>query len=193
MGARVIVTRPQDIWFDEISFTNARLGEIDEINVFNRFDGFGDPNYRHLLVRKELPGSLAASADFTSHDGARTLRGAFTWEPAIATVHLEGYRRIRGSPDGGLSVSAERRLTDRFRATIGYTTIDPRYGNLNSDRFFSGQRVYVMTAWAVAPWLGVTTFYTKAFGNDFPVALDHRFDVVATYNVLDTLRRTGRF
>jgi hypothetical protein len=50
-----------------------------------------------------------------------------------------------------------------------------------------------MTAWAVAPWLNVTTFYTKAFGNDFPVALDHRFDVVASYNALDTLRRTGLF
>ena len=49
-----------------------------------------------------------------------------------------------------------------------------------------------MTAWAVAPWLNITTFYTKAFENDFLVPIDHRFDVVATYNVLDTLRRTGR-
>jgi hypothetical protein len=193
VGERVSLTRPDDVWFDEVTFTNAHLGDLSETDAFGRFDEFDDPNYQHLLLRKVLSAEVAASADFTADSGAGWLRGAVAWTPSFAAFRLEAYRRFREAEDGGLSVSAERRLTRSFRATLGYATIDQFYGGLNSDRFFEGQRVFVMTAWTVAPWFSVTTFYTKAFGNDFLVPLDHRFDIVATYNVLDTLRRTGRF
>jgi hypothetical protein len=193
MGLRLALTRPDKLWFDDVSLTNAHVGDTDETNAFGRFDGFEDLNYWHVLLQKRLSKLVAMSADFTEEAGARTIRGAVSWTPSFGSFRLETYRRIRENEDGGLSASAERHLTSTFRATFGYTNIDEFYGELNSDRFFSGQRIFVMTAWAVAPWLNVTTYYTKAFGNDFFVPLDHRFDIAATYNVLDTMRRTGRF
>ncbi len=193
VGERVQIMRPEDIWFDQVSLTSARLGDFSQPNAFGRFDGFDDPNYYQGLLQKRLTKQITWSTDFTAAAGERTMRAGVAWTPSFGTFRLEAYERWREQPAGGLSLSGERQLARNFRAGLGYATIDQHYPALNSDRFLQGQRVYVMTAWAVAPWLNVTTFYTKAFKNDFLVPIDHRFDVVATYNALDTLRRTGRF
>jgi hypothetical protein len=192
VGERVQVTRPADVWLDEIAFTNAALAHTTRPSVAHRWDGFSDPNYRQFLVRKRM-GRVAASSDFTTLEGARTIRAAVTVALAPASIRLETYRRMRVLPAGGFAVTVERPLTDWLRASGGYASVDPDYGGLNADRFDRGRRVFVTTAVTFTPWLNLSLFATRAVANDVPLANRTRFDAVLTYNLLDSLRRTGIF
>src|SRR3954470_21339905 len=55
MGERISVRRPKELFFDEISFTNAYLDpDPRRIGVSHRFRYFDEPNYRHFLVDKKF-------------------------------------------------------------------------------------------------------------------------------------------
>jgi hypothetical protein len=192
MGERVQVTRPKQLWFDEIAFTNAQLAYVTTPGVEHRWDGFGDPNYRQFLVRKKI-GDVGASADFTTVDGARTSRAALAVAFAPVSVRLEGYRRVRVAPAGGFAITLERPLTEWLRASGGYATIDRNYGSLNGDRFERGRRIFATTTITFTRWLNLSLFATRAVAIDFPLPIRTRFDAVLTYNLLDSLRRTGVF
>lgn len=192
VGERVQVMRPADVWLDEISFTNAQLGYLAQPSVTHRWDGFSHPNYRHLLVRKRF-GDIAASADFTAVAGARTVRAAVAVAFAPASVRVEAYRRVRLEPAGGFAVTVDRPITDWLRASGGYATIDLAYGGLNGDRFDRGRRAFATTTITFTRWLNLALFATRAFESDVVLPNRTRFDAVLTYNLLDSLRRTGVF
>ena len=191
MGERLLLQRPDDLWFDEIGFTVARLDDLTRPNVTDRWDGMGDPNYGQFLVRKAF-GEVGASTDLTVVEGARILRAAVSLEAGPFTAQLEGYRRFRVDPDGGFAATLERPVGP---ATLsgGYATIDPAYGPLNGDRFDIGRRVFASADVDFTPWLNLNVFVTRAIANDFPVSIGTRFDVVLTYDLLHALRRTGVF
>ena len=116
VGERVQIMRPEDIWFDQVSLTSARLGDFSQPNAFGRFDGFDDPNYYQGLLQKRLTKQITWSTDFTAADGERTMRAGVAWTPSFGTFRLEGYERWREQPAGGLSLSGERQLARNFRA-----------------------------------------------------------------------------
>jgi hypothetical protein len=90
-------------------------------------------------------------------------------------------------------VTLERPLTKWLRASGGYASVDLAYGGLNADRFDRGRRVFATTTLTFTPWLNVSLFATRAFASDVVLSNRTRFDAVLTYNLLDTLRRTGVF
>lgn len=192
MGERIQVTRPDDLWLDEIAFTVARLDDLNRPSVTHRWDGMGDPNYGQLLVRKAF-GPVRASTDLTVVEGARTLRAAVSIPLEPVGLQLEGYRRFRDTPAGGFAVSIERAIGRTLTVGGGYATIDPDYGHVNGDRFDIGRRVFTSAALDVTPWLALDLFVTRAIANDFPVAIGTRFDAVLTFDLLPSLRRTGVF
>jgi hypothetical protein len=192
MGERIAVTRPDDLWLDEIAVTIARLDDLTQPNVTDRWDHLGDPNYGQLLVRKDF-GRLGASTDFTVVEGARTLRAAVSMELAPFTARLEGYRRFRVDPDGGFALTLERAVGSAATISGGYATIDPAYGSVNGDRFDIGRRLFASTNLTFTEWLDLDLFVTRAVANDFPVSIGTRFDAVLTYDLLHSLRRTGIF
>jgi hypothetical protein len=144
------------------------------------------------LVRKQF-GRVAASADFTSLRGARTVRGAAAVTVPPGTVRLEAYRRMRELPAGGFAVTLERPLTTWLRASGGYASVDLDYGGLNADRFDRGRRLFGTTTLTFTRWLNLSLFATRAFASDVVLSNRTRFDAVLSYNLLDTLRRTGVF
>jgi hypothetical protein len=192
VGERVQVTRPADLWLDEIAFTNAELSHVGQPSITHRWHGFSHPNYRHLLVRKRV-GRVAASADVTSLEGSRTLRAAAAATFPAGTLRVEGYRRMRALPAGGFAVTLERPVTTWLRAAGGYASVDLGYGGLNADRFDRGRRVFATTTVTFTPWLNVGLFATRAFASDVVLSNRTRFDAVLTYNLLHSLRRTGIF
>ena len=73
----------------------------------------------------------------------------------------------------------------------GYAHIDRHNPTLNADREMRGQRAFVEARYAVTPELTLSTFFTRAFHNDFPIPNRTRFDFVVSYNVLKALQRNG--
>ena len=51
----------------------------------------------------------------------------------------------------------------------GYATVD-RAAVLNGDRFLRGRRGFVEGRYALTPEITLSTFFTRAFHNDFAVA-----------------------
>ena len=80
-----------------------------------------------------------------------------------------------------------------MRLQGGYISIDQFYDGLNADRIQTGRRFF---ANATIPIYGpptATIFGTAALHSPYPITLKRRFDVVISYDVLSSLRRTGIF
>jgi len=76
-GQRVTVKRPKQLWFDEISATQAYLGDPKLPSVWDRLHRLNESNYYQLLVGKKVGMRLGVSADYTSADDVSTWRTAF--------------------------------------------------------------------------------------------------------------------
>jgi hypothetical protein len=102
---------------------------------------------------------------------------------------VEVYERVETNPEAGIAAYGEKGLLKK-RLTLGggYAQIDPFYGGLNGDRFNIGQRVFFTSNYRITPELTFTTFYTRAFKNDFPVSNKTRFEIFFTYNLLKYLK-----
>ena len=74
---------------------------------------------------------------------------------------------------------------------IGDTQIDPRYGNLNADRFLTGKRIFLMSSLQICPELSFAPYLTRGVANHTPVAQRVRLDFVLNYNLLRGLQRAG--
>lgn len=77
-----------------------------------------------------------------------------------------------------------------FSINGGYATVD-RGAALNADRFQRGRRGFIEGRYALTPEITLSTFFTRAFHNDFAVPNRTRLDVTITYNVLRALQRGG--
>jgi hypothetical protein len=76
---------------------------------------------------------------------------------------------------------------------LGYVQIDREYGGLNGDRYNLGRRFYFSGSYKLTDEFTVSTFYTRAFANDFQVGNRTRFEVLLNYNLLSTLQKAKIF
>lgn len=198
MGERISVRRPKDLYFDEISLTNAYLN-VDPalIGVSHRFRYFDEPNYRHFLVDKKFGKRAGASTDFTTDRGARTWRqGVNIKTPELRyvdTVIFEDYERVHPDTEYGFALSLDKAVTRKLSFNGGYASIDPRFGGLNSDRFNIGHRVFLTTTYLVSPRVTASYYITTAVGTNGTLPLRTMSNLVLGYNLLPDLRRTGLF
>jgi hypothetical protein len=193
MGERVIVHRPDRVFFDEIVVTHAFLGDVSRVNVFDRLDRIDEVNYRQAGVLKTIGTHASTSIDYTVHAHLRTLRaGLYVRTPAlraIDAIRVDGYRRFTGEDAGGFATLVEKAVAPRVTIGGGFATIDRGYGGLNSDRYNIGKRMLVNASVALSDALTLGSYFTRAIDNDYPVANHKRFDVALTYNLLKTLQR----
>jgi hypothetical protein len=198
MGERISVRRPKDLYFDEISLTNANLNpDPARIGVSHRFRDFDQPNYRQFLVDKKFGKRARASTDFTADRGARIWRQSLNIKTPelhyVDTVIFENYERVHPDTEYGFALSIDKAVTRKLSFNGGYASIDSRFGGLNSDRFNSGNRVFLTTTYVVSPRVTASYYITTAVGRNPTLPLRTMSNLVVGYNVLADLRRTGLF
>jgi hypothetical protein len=197
VGERITVTRPKQLFFDEVSVSYAYLGDLTRPDLTSRLHRLNESNYHQFLVRKKIGKRASISADYTFQAGAETLRQAVkiaTPEARlIDSFRFENYQRMDVKPDYGFAVTGEKTLYQRFQLAGGYARIDANYGGLNADRFNRGKRLYLTGTYTISPEFSVSAFVTRAIENQFAVANRHRFDLVFSYNLLKSLQRRGAF
>lgn len=198
MGERISLRRPKDLYFDEISFTNAYLNPDPAlIGVSHRWRYIDEPNYRHFLVDKKFGRRAGVSTDFTTDRGVRTWREAVNLKTPglkyIDTLIFENYERVHPDKEYGFALSLEKAVTRKLSFNGGYATVDPKYGGLNSDRFNFGNRVFLTTTYLVSPQLTASYYITTAVGHNATLPLRTMSNLVVGYNALPDLRRTGLF
>ncbi len=194
-GERLSLRRPADLFFDEISLTNAYLTAApDTVGVSSRWRYLDDVNYRQVLLDKKLGKRGGVSTDFTSAAGVSTWREAINVKTpelrVVDSIVFENYQRTNAHRDYGFALSLERAVSRRLGFVGGYASIDPNYGGLNADRFHIGNRLFLTTTCTLSPRFAVSYFITRAVGNS--VALPQRtlMNVIFSYNLLRDLRRT---
>jgi hypothetical protein len=188
MGERAILKRPDWLFFDELSVTAGFIGDLEQPNVFDRFDGLAEHNYTQVLVGKRLGGRLTVSADWTSLFGISTIRNAARLQVPEARmvdgVRFEHYARLEGEEAYGFAVTLEKRLNRGIVLSGGYSDVDRFYGPLLGDRYGPGHKLFTTTRFTLTPHWGAQVFYGHAIDNDFPVSSAQRFDIVLTFSAL---------
>jgi hypothetical protein len=197
-GLRGSITRPDTLFFDEISATQGYLLPEAPPTVFDRGSHFQRANYWQALVAKRFYEGTSASFDYTRALKRDIVRAAFTIDAGstrvLNTVRLEAYHRLAAEGEKaatGFALYAERSIAKRASAGAGWADIDERYGGLNADRFNIGRRLFLTAALTLAPELTMQAFYTWAPSPDFRIANRTRFDLVVNYNLLRALERRG--
>ena len=201
MGERVSIRRPRNVFFDEISVTNAYfVGGFGPANipVSKRFRHIDESNYQQYLVDKKIGSRVAASADFTVETGRRTVRQAVTLKvPELKVadgIIYEQYQRTNTDRAQGFALSLSKQLTKRLSLNqFGYARIDSKYGSLNADRFNIGNRAFVMATYVLSPEFTASFFITTAVGHNGTLPQRTLINAVITYNVIPALKRTGIF
>jgi len=191
-GERVTVRAPKKIYFDEVSATNAYLGDLTRPNVFGRLHRLNEANYHQLLLRKQVTRAAGVSADYTFADGTDTIREAVRIRPNdffLDTILFDAYQRV-STPDGcGFNIFGEKVVNERVTVNGGFARIDDLL-RLNGDRFPPGKRLYTSLLVKLRPDLTLSPVLIGGIG-DLPTPTSHRmrFEFVLNWNVLETLRR----
>ena len=191
-GERVTLRKVKALYFDEISATNAYVGDINNPNVFPRLKHLGRSNYHQLLVRKQVNKRVGFSADYTFEAGTDTLRQAVRISAPEAKVfdilHFENYQRLDPEKGYGFALWGEKVIRKKLNLSGGFARIDTTM--FNGDRYPRGNRFFIGAAYKLTRELTVNPVLIQAVG---PLAAPSiprtRLDVVFTYNVLETLRR----
>ncbi|MFL6468088.1 MAG: hypothetical protein ACJ72Z_09045 [Pyrinomonadaceae bacterium] len=192
MGEHVSIRRPKDLYFDEISVTNAFIGDITIPNVFRRFKRLGNSNYHQVMVRKTFNKRVGFSADYTFDSGTDTLRQAVNVKTPelhfLDRVLFENYQRLAPDTGYGFSLFGEKKFNGRFTLGGGFTHIDNVM--LNADRFQRGNRFFITNTIKFTRELSLNTFLIQAVGPlPTPISPRTRLDIILTYNFLETLHR----
>lgn len=190
IGERVRILAPKQLYFDEISLTNAFVGDPTRPNVFRRFKRLDESNYRQVLVRKTINKRASFSADYTFATDSHTLRQAVKVNvPEIKLVdslRFENYERLDPQPGYGFGLTGEKKVTSKLNITGGVTKIS--HTMLNADRFPRGTRVYLIGAYKVNREFTINPVIIQAIG---PLAAPSiprtRFEIIASYNILEAL------
>lgn len=201
VGERLGIKRPQALWLDEVSLTFGHIGEFNQPNVFRRVDEWSDHNFGQVIVAKKFSARVAGSLEWTTAADEDTLRQGvrigIKETGVVDAVRLEAYERVTAAdrPDSatgrGFAATVERAVSKTVSLNGGYAHIDRHNPALNADRLVRGQRGFVELRYVMTPELTLSTFYTRAFHNDFPIPNRTRFDIIVSYNVLKALQRNG--
>jgi hypothetical protein len=195
VGERIIIRRPDKLFFDEISATGAYLGDQESPEVMGRFHRLSSMNYHQFLVAKRISRRFSFSADYTFQDGTETLRQGFKVYPPrvpfLDYVLFENYQRLDSLPAWGWALSIQKNLSQHLSLTGGFVDIDQDYPNWNADRLGKGKRVFIAANYNFWREFSAIVFAGKAFANDFPVINAARFDLILSYDFLRALQRAN--
>jgi hypothetical protein len=193
MGERVQIRAPKQLYFDEVSVTNAYIGDTNRPSVFRRFHRLGEQNYLQVLVRKQVNKRVAITADYTYEAGRDILRQAVNVKTAelgfVDRILFENYQRVDRNKGYGFALSGENKLLhDRLTIGGGVARIDrPMF---NADRFPPGNRLFLTSAVKISREFSVNTALIEGVGSlPTPQTPRTRLDVIFTYNFLESLRR----
>ena len=157
-GERIRLHDPEHLFFDEVGFTNAFLGNIATPNLFDRGSSLKENNYRQIFAKKQLNQRVGFSGEYTWQTGIDTLREAIvvgTKESKVVdSLRFEAYERlntktfagIAQSPVGpigslsipgasGFAVVAQKKL-GQLSGDIGYASVDKDYSVYANSRVF---------------------------------------------------------
>jgi hypothetical protein len=194
-GERLQVRRPQRFYFDQVSITFARLADLNTPNVFRRFRHFGKQNYHQFLIQKQVSKTVGFSADYTFQSGMdifhEAVKISLPKNPILDSFLFEAYERTGPRRDQGFNIFGEKALNKRLAVRGGFTRIG--LGLLNGDRFPAGKRFYFNTVLKLSPELNFTTQVTEGAGRILPTLPRTRIDVILSYNILASIKRTGLF
>ena len=197
VGQRLSLKRPRELFFDEVSITYGYFGDETLPNLNKRFNRLKRSNYHQWLVVKNIGPRAGLSVGYTFNGGIETLRQAVRVRtPELRVVDLirfENYQRTDVQPDFGFAVFSEKTLQRRLTIGGGYTDIDRNYGGLNGDRWVTGRRLFAAASFAVCPEFTISAYATRAVKTGFPIANATRVDIVFSYNLLESLKRTSLF
>lgn len=197
VGGRVSIRRPKQIHIDEFTVTEGTVGSINTPNLWTRRHDIQHPNYTQVLGAKRLSQLASASVDYTRAAGVHTLRGglALRFKPKspISALRYEQYARLSGSKAAGFAVMADRNLPRAIRVQGGYATVDEKYGGLNADRVQRGRRFIATATIPLVGPLSASIFATHALHAPYSVSNKTRFDAVLAWDVMASLRKTGKF
>jgi hypothetical protein len=190
MGERVRILHPKKLYFDEISFTNAFIGDVTEPNVFLRFKRLAKSNYHQFLVRKTINKRASFSADYTFDSGTDMLRQAIKLNVPelgfVDSLRFENYERLDPNPGYGFALTGEKKVGKKLNFLGGFAKISHTF--LNGDRYPRGTRVYFHTAYKITPELSVGPVIIQAIGPLKSLAIARtRFEFIASYNFLEAL------
>ena len=195
-GERMRIRRPAQLFFDEISATNAHFtASAAAVPIRTRLPHIDESNYQQFLLQKRIGQRAAVSADLTIETGRRTWREAVHLDVrevrVIDSVILENYQRTDAGAAGGFAVTVDKAIGKRLDVNGGYARIDPAYGGLNSDRFNVGRRVFGMATYALSRELAASIYLTTAVGRHDVLSQHRLSNISLTYNLLPALRRAG--
>lgn len=190
-GERIIIRNPKKLYFDEISLTNAHLGDLNRPSVFRRFDNLAKSNYHQFLFRKQVNKRVAFSADYTFDSGSDTLRQAVKIKApetrVVDMVGFENYQRFDGPGRYGFNLFGEKKIGKKFTLTGGFARIDGRL--LNGDRYPQGNLLHAQGVYRLTPEFSFSSVIIQGVGPMLPNLSRTRFELIFTYNILETLRR----
>ena len=173
----------------------AILGDLNRSNLNKRYHRLKQSNYHQFLLSKNAGRRAAMSVDYTFHAGVETLREGVKINlpeaKLLDSLRWENYERLDVNPAYGFALTGEKKLAKRFTLSGGYAQIDRRYDGLNADRFNRGHRLFVLGSYALSPEFTVSTFLTRAVGNNYALPNRTRFEVLFSYNLLKSLQRAG--
>lgn len=191
-GERIVIRHPKALFFDEISLTNAYLGDLNHPSIFGRLHRLGQANYHQFLFRKQATKQVGFSADYTFASGTDTIREAIRVKPRnffLTTILVEAYERVSTPSGSGFDLFGEKVWNKRWTASGGFARIDRRL-TLNGDKFPPGQRIYGSLTYKPSPEFSIAPMIIQGVG-PLPTAGTPRtrFDLVFAWNVLESLHR----
>ena len=190
-GERVTFRAPKQLFFDEISLTNAYLGDLLHPSVFQRFHHLAKSDYHQFLVRKQATKQIGFSVDYTFESGKDRLHEAVKIKAPkqvfFNTLLLESYQRLDPQRDAGFNAFAEKVANKWLTVNGGFSRTDRRI-TLNGDKFQPGHRVYIGSVIRLNHAFSFNPFLIHAVGA-LPTASTHRtrLDLILTYNLLEDL------
>jgi hypothetical protein len=197
-GARLLIKRPKNFFFDEASVTYAYFGDLNTPNFFERGTRLKQSNYHQFLLRKKAGKRLDASFDYTWQDKSNYLREDALVDVkesrVLDSVRVEFYQRLNEihypeSPTvpvatgQGYAITAAKKLNGRISVDGGYADVDfndtvrtqivfsALIGlGVNGDQYGLGKRVFIHPSVKLTPYLEASCFYTKQLSSNFPSA-----------------------
>ena len=197
VGERVMVKLPKKLFFDNVTVTYAFLGDLAKPNFLKRWRRLGESNYHQFLVGKTFGKRAALSVDYTSQSGIDTMHEAVRFSVKESHVldlaRFEVYERTGAHRDWGFALTGEKAISRRWTLGGGYSQIDRDYGGLNGDRYNRGKMVFLSSNFVLTPEFSFQTYVGRGLPNDYVTPNRTRVDLIMSYNVLKTLKRTGLF
>ncbi|MFL6375289.1 MAG: hypothetical protein ACJ73D_11535, partial [Pyrinomonadaceae bacterium] len=166
-GERISVRAPKQLFFDEISATNAFLGDLNHPSIFQRLHHLSESNYHQFLVRKQAIKQIGFSVDYTFESGKDRLHEAIRFKAPkqlfFNTLLFETYQRLDPQRDAGFNLFGERVANKWLTLNGGFSIIDRRM-TLNGDKFQPGHRVYIGSVIQLNHAFSVNSFFSHAIG-----------------------------